>query len=73
MKSYVAIQKKLLIMIYTLWMKEQTFDYNYYQVTTGKMESEISSQFSFAEAVLQNSADQKPALHKVINRQNIAV
>lgn len=29
MKSYVAIQKKLLILIYTLWKKEQDFDADY--------------------------------------------
>lgn len=29
MKSYVAIQKKLLILIYTLWKKEQDFDPEY--------------------------------------------
>lgn len=31
MKSYVAIQKKLLILIYTLWKKEEDFDPNYHQ------------------------------------------
>ena len=73
MKSYVAVQKKILILIYTLWMRNEVFDCDYKQVITGKMESEISSQFSFEEAVSKNSADHKPALHKVINRQNIAV
>lgn len=78
MKSYVAVQKKILIMIYTLWTRGEAFDCNYKKKSTGKMETETSSQFSFAEAVLikneqKNSADQKPALHKVINRQNIAV
>lgn len=29
MKSYVAVQKKLLILIYTLWKKDESFDKNY--------------------------------------------
>lgn len=77
MKSYVAVQKKLLIMIYTLWNKDEGFENNYQAITTGKKEPVTSSQFSFAEAEViidkKNSADQKPALRKVINRQNIAV
>lgn len=31
MKSYVAIQKKLLILIYTLWKKNEKFDPDYHQ------------------------------------------
>lgn len=29
MKGYVAVQKKLLVMIYTLWKKDQVYDANY--------------------------------------------
>ena len=29
MKSYVAVQRKLLILIYTLWKKDQYFDPDY--------------------------------------------
>ncbi len=50
MKSFVAVQKKMLIMIYTLWKTNKSFDVNYIQ-STGKKETEISSQGSFAEAV----------------------
>jgi hypothetical protein len=43
-------------------------------VITRKMEPVTASQFSFEEAgIIKNSADQKPAIHKVINRQNITV
>jgi transposase len=74
MKSYVAIQKKLLILVYTLWNNDMEFVSNYQEVITGKMEPVISSQFSFEEAgEIKSSADQRTALHKVINRQNIAV
>jgi len=78
MKSYVAVQKKLLIMIYTLWYKNTAFDNSFHQKPNREKEPVTSSQFSFAEAVLnhpqqKNSASQKPALHKVINRRNIAV
>jgi hypothetical protein len=66
-------QKKILTMIYSLWVKDQQFKCDYKKESTGKMELETSSQFSFEEAGIKNSADQKPALHKVINRQNITV
>ena len=29
MKSYVAVQKKLLVVIYSLWKKNETYDNNY--------------------------------------------
>ena len=31
MKAYVAVQKKLLVYIYTLWKKKEVFDENYNQ------------------------------------------
>lgn len=49
MKSYVAVQKKMLIMIYTLWKINKSFEINYIK-STGKKELEMSSQGSFAEA-----------------------
>lgn len=49
MKSYVAVQKKMLIMIYTLWKTNKEFDRNFIK-PTGKKELEIFSQGSFAEA-----------------------
>ena len=51
MKSYVAIQKKLLGVIYTLWKKNEKFDENYVSKNTTKEEKvEHSSRNSFAEA-----------------------
>ncbi len=52
MKSYVAIQKKLLSIIYTLWKKNEKFDENYKskEDTTKDVEAVHSSRYSFAEA-----------------------
>lgn len=65
MKSYVAVQKKLLVIIYTLWKNNKAFDENHYeQNTTRDGESAHSSRFSFAEAVgnvnEKNSPDVNP-------------
>jgi transposase len=51
MKSYVAVQKKLLVLIYALWKKEEAFDDEYHlRNTTGEKEAAHSSQVSFGEA-----------------------
>ena len=51
MKSYVAVQKKLLVLIYALWKKGEAFDPEYHLTnTTGGKEAEHASQVSFAEA-----------------------
>lgn len=50
MKSYVGVQKKLLTMIYSLWVKNEQFKCDYTKELTGKMEPVNSSQFSFEEA-----------------------
>jgi transposase len=55
MKSYVAVQKKLLIMIYTLWKNDAAFEINHQLIINRKKEPETSSQFSFAEAVLETT------------------
>jgi transposase len=66
MKSYVAVQKKLLMMIYTLWQRNEQYDFEkYLRQSTRDMELEIPSQ--------EKSSADKSALHKVINRRNIAV
>lgn len=40
MKAYVAVQKKLLILIYTLWKKDVAFDADYHlQQTSGEVEA----------------------------------
>ncbi len=51
MKSYVAVQKKLLVLIYALWKKAEAFDPEYHLTnTTREKEAEHASQVSFAEA-----------------------
>ena len=50
MKSYVSVQKKILTMIYSLWVKDEQFKSDYTKELTGKMKQETSSQFSFGEA-----------------------
>lgn len=52
MKSYVAVQKKLLVIIYGLWKTNRAFDANYCKGNiTGDVESVQTSRLSFAEAV----------------------
>jgi len=54
MKSYVAVQKKLLSIIYTLWKKNEKFDEDYqFNNTTGDVEAVHSSRHSFAEAEIK--------------------
>jgi transposase len=61
MKSYVAVQKKILIIIYSLWKNDQTFNEQYYKDTTTRDgESVHPSRLSFEEAVQftqKNSSD----------------
>lgn len=49
MKSYVALQRKLLILIYTLWKKNQAFNENYHKSARVE-EVETSSRYSLGEA-----------------------
>jgi transposase len=52
MKSYVAVQKKLLVIVYGLWKTNSAFDANYYKGNiTGDVEPVQTSRLSFAEAV----------------------
>jgi transposase len=51
MKSYVGLQRKLLIIIYTLWKKNEAFDKNYYRNKSTRVEEvETSSRLSLEEA-----------------------
>jgi transposase len=51
MKSYVALQRKLLILIYTLWKKNKPFDKHYHKDKSARVEeAETSSQLSLKEA-----------------------
>mgnify|MGYP001568733386 CR=1 FL=1 len=52
MKSYVAIQKKLLTLMYALWKKNEKFDETYGVTnTTRDVEAAHSSRYGFEEAV----------------------
>ena len=52
MKSYVAVQKKLLVIIYGLWKTNETFNEQYHKGNiTGDVKSVHTSRLSFAEAV----------------------
>jgi len=66
MKSYVAVQKKLLVIMFALWKKDEAYDPAYTpedskKNNTGEQEQEPSSLLSFAEA---DGSDKKiaPAL-----------
>ena len=51
MKSYVALQRKLLILIYTLWKKNTAFDEHYHKPVSARVEEvETSSRHSLEEA-----------------------
>ena len=71
MKSYVAVQKKLLVLIYTLWKSGKAYELDYAARPTGEGEQEPSSlcgpQAAMTEplTINKNSAIQKTALHKV--------
>jgi transposase len=67
MKSYVAVQKKLLVIIYALWKNNTAYDPGHYQKHTGEEKKVPSSQFGLAQAggENENSANPKAALHKV--------
>ena len=68
MKSYVAVQKKLLVIIYSIWKNNVAYDPNYKQEHTGEKEQVPSSQSDGlvqADVLNKNSASSKAALHKV--------
>jgi len=68
MKSYVAVQKKLLVIIYSLWKNNLAYDPKYTHKHTGEEEQVPSSQSDGlvqAGTENENSASSKAALHKV--------
>jgi transposase len=69
MKSYVAVQKKLLVIIYALWKHNTSYELNYkLNIHTGEKEQALSALPGLAQADdLKNSAglQEKTALHKV--------
>ena len=52
MKAYVAVQKKLLVVIYTLWKKEKAFQSDFNNIS-GNVESRAL--FPLAHEVLKSS------------------
>src|ERR1044071_2601656 len=72
MKGYVAVQKKLLTTIYTLWKKNKAFDKEYFKSKsasehTEKQEQAPPSLVSLEKAVktVKKVVPNKPELHKV--------
>ena len=76
MKSYVAVQKKLLTMIYHLWKKNQAFDANY-QLNIQEGEQKLSSQAGgFEEDKLEKNSpniliEATQGKHPVNNRRKL--
>ena len=76
MKSYVAVQKKLLTMIYHLWKKNQAFDANY-QINIQEGEQKLSSQAGgFEEDKLEKNSpniliEATQGKHPVNNRRKL--
>ena len=68
MKSYVAVQKKLLVIIYALWKHNKPYELNHEQRKhTGEKEQVPSSLLGLEQAGVgnENSANPRAALHKV--------
>jgi transposase len=59
MKGYVAMQRKLLVLIYTLWKKNEPFDPNYYK-SSGNEEQKLL--FSFGSGGLKKIPDESGML-----------
>lgn len=60
MKSYVAVQKKLLVLIYHIWKKNEKFDPNY-SLTKALLQEELNL-FIEAELAQKNSPNQVEAM-----------
>jgi len=58
MKSYVAVQKKLLTTIYALWKKNEAFVEDYKSIISMEMEQVLSSQVGFEKAGEKNNHTQ---------------
>jgi transposase len=72
MKSYVAVQKKLLVMIFTLWKKNEAYNPDFGKEHTKEQEQALPLGSASAEAVTGNTesikkevAQPKEGLHKV--------
>ena len=58
MKAYTAVQKKLLVMIYTLWKKDEAFNESYNNQLSG--DEEMVSSFA--------SAPKEPLCKKILKK-----
>jgi len=55
MKSYVAVQKKLLVLIYALWKNNTAYDINYKNKYTRELEQALPLGLASTEATLTNA------------------
>lgn len=55
MKSYVAVQKKLLVLIYALWKNNTAYDIDYKNKHTRELEQELPLGLASTEATLTNA------------------
>ena len=58
MKGYVAVQKKLLVLIYHIWKNDKAFQSDYSK-TFGEEESKLLFPFGFGETIKENSPDKR--------------
>ena len=69
MKSYVAVQKKLLTMVYYLWKKNEMYNPDY-QNNIQEKELELSSLLAFEKGIKKSpkQVEAKQGKHPVKNR-----
>ena len=70
MKSYVAVQKKLLIMVYHLWQKNERYDPNY-QINIQEKEQELSSLLAFEKGACEINEQKISPKQVGLNKVNI--
>lgn len=78
MKSYVAVQKKLLVMVYHLWKKNERYDPDY-QINIQEKEQEFSSLLAFEkgtnakmnEKISPKQVEAKQGKHSTKNRSTL--
>ena len=64
MKSYVAIQKKLLLILYTLWKKNESFRPIALQITNAEVEQDAFLSVDFEEVKKSSPTKSKATLGK---------
>lgn len=65
MKGYVAVQKKLLLIIYTLWKNNEAFDVDRKNKNTKEQKQELPLGSAVAEITEHKNSPTKDGLHKV--------